>query len=224
MLIFKLNEGMGGMGNALVNLGALPTPGDPAEKAPATEALCAMQFELSGVNYASYLEHVVKGGAIVEGLIRGRALHSPSAQLRVTPLGEVEILSTHDQILGGPTGQSYIGARFPADSAYARPIMREAKKVKRRLARERVIGRFAIDFVVVQTQDRQWQPYAIEINLRKGGTTAPFLILQYLTDGQYDALAGVFLAAGAARNASNQRSRGVARLSRLHARYTFRFR
>ena len=64
--------------------------------------------------------------------------------------------------------RAYIGARFPADSAYARPIMREAEMVGRRLAREGVIGRFAIDFVVVQAQDGQWQPYAIEINLRKG--------------------------------------------------------
>ena len=31
-----------------------------------------------------------------------------------------------------------------------------------------------------------WQPYAIELNLRKGGTTHPFLTLQFLTDGVYD--------------------------------------
>ena len=30
-------------------------------------------------------------------------------------------------------------------------------------------------------------PYAIEVNLRKGGTTHPFLTLQFLTDGRYDA-------------------------------------
>jgi hypothetical protein len=31
-----------------------------------------------------------------------------------------------------------------------------------------------------------WTTTAIEINLRKGGTTHPFLMLQYLTDGMYD--------------------------------------
>jgi hypothetical protein len=31
-----------------------------------------------------------------------------------------------------------------------------------------------------------WETTAIEINLRKGGTTHPFLMLQYLTDGAYD--------------------------------------
>ena len=55
-----------------------------------------------------------------------------------------------------------------------------------RLAREGVIGRFALDFVVVKDQTGAWTSYAIEINLRKGGTTHPFLTLQFLTDGRYD--------------------------------------
>jgi len=38
----------------------------------------------------------------------------------------------------------------------------------------------------------EWEVYAIEINLRKGGTTHPYLTLQFLTDGSYDAEAGVF--------------------------------
>ncbi|MET0641977.1 MAG: peptide ligase PGM1-related protein, partial [Jiangellaceae bacterium] len=37
-----------------------------------------------------------------------------------------------------------------------------------------------------------WTPYAIEINLRKGGTTHPFLTLQFLTDGRYEANTGLF--------------------------------
>ena len=36
--------------------------------------------------------------------------------------------------------------------------------------------------------------YAIEINLRKGGTTHPFLILQFLIDGSYDETSGIFRA------------------------------
>src|SRR4029079_3643296 len=38
-----------------------------------------------------------------------------------------------------------------------------------------------------------WTPYAIELNLRKGGTTHPFLTLQFLTDGTYDGERGGFL-------------------------------
>ena len=38
----------------------------------------------------------------------------------------------------------------------------------------------------------QWKHYAIEINLRKGGTTHPFLMLQFLTNGHYDETTGLF--------------------------------
>lgn len=46
--------------------------------------------------------------------------------------------------------------------------------------------------MAVQSADGGWQHYAIEINLRKGGTITPFLSLQYLTSGQYDAQQGIF--------------------------------
>ncbi|MDX6720619.1 MAG: hypothetical protein QOJ63_2873 [Solirubrobacteraceae bacterium] len=68
-----------------------------------------------------------------------------------------------------------------------RPLDHEqALTVGARLAHEGVIGRFAIDFVVVRDADGVWRSYAIEINLRKGGTTHPFLALQLLTGGSYD--------------------------------------
>ncbi len=56
-----------------------------------------------------------------------------------------------------------------------------------RLAEDGALGRFAVDFVVVRDDGGDWTPYAIELNLRKGGTTHPFLTLQFLTDGRYDA-------------------------------------
>jgi hypothetical protein len=113
--------------------------------------------------------------------------------MRLTPLGEVELLSTHDQMLGGPSGQSYLGAIFPANPQYSGIIIRDGLKVGERLAKEGILGRFAIDFVVVKNTAGEWESYAIEINLRKGGTTAPFLILQYLSDGDYNPETGVFL-------------------------------
>jgi hypothetical protein len=77
---------------------------------------------------------------------------------------------------------------------YAPAITREAAKIGRRLAKEGVIGRFALDFVVVRDAAGGWDAYAIELNLRKGGTTHPFLTLQFLTDGRYDPDAAVFVA------------------------------
>src|SRR5437899_8928193 len=113
------------------------------------ERLRAMQFELEGVTYDSYMKELRERKGVVEERIMGEEFRSPSVQLRVTPLGKVELLYTHDQLLGGPSGQSYLGCVFPADSGYAALIPREPAKVGRRIANEGVIGRFALDFVVV---------------------------------------------------------------------------
>ncbi len=153
-----------------------------------------MAFELQSLAYEVFLEKLAEQQGIVEERIEAPEIRSPSVQLRVTPLGEVELLSTHDQMLGGASGQSYLGCRFPADDSYASLISREAKKIGVRLGKEGVIGRFALDFVVARAPGEAWKAYAIEINLRKGGTTHPFLTLQFLTDGTYDPVAAHFTA------------------------------
>jgi hypothetical protein len=192
-VLVKLNEGVSGEGNALVDLTGLPPSGDSNEAAALEDRLKAMRFELKGITYDSYMKQLEARRGIVEERITGEEFRSPSVQLRITPLGSVELLSTHDQLLGGPSGQSYLGCAFPADNGYASLITREAAKVGKRLAKEGVIGRFALDFVVVRSNGK-WDPYAIEINLRKGGTTHPFLTLQFLTDGTYDSEAAIFTA------------------------------
>jgi hypothetical protein len=191
-VIVKLNEGVSGSGNAVVDLTELPAPGGPHERDRVADRLRAMSFESPVVTLEPYLGKLAQNGGIVEERISGVDLRSPSVQLRVTPGGEVELLSTHDQLLGGPSGQKYLGCRFPADFAYARQISADATVVGRCLAREGVLGRFAIDFVVVKDPQGQWTPYAIELNLRKGGTTHPFLTLQFLTDGRYEPATALF--------------------------------
>jgi len=193
-VMVKLNEGVSGDGNAVIDLTGLPAPSDSKKVAMLDDRLRAMMFELPGTTYESYMQKLQERSGVVEERIMGEEFRSPSAQLRITPLGKVELLSTHDQLLGGPSGQSYLGCVFPADTAYAPLITREAEKVGKRLAKEGVIGRFALDFVVVRGKNGKWEPYAIEINLRKGGTTHPFLTLQFLTDGTYDPKTGIFTA------------------------------
>jgi len=192
-VLLKLNEGVSGEGNAIIDLTGLPPLGDSKELSMLEERLRAMKFELPDVTYESYMQKLEERAAVVEERIIGEEFRSPSVQLRITPLGAVDLLSTHDQLLGGPSGQSYLGCVFPADTGYASLITREAAKIGRRLAKEGVIGRFALDFVVVRSSGK-WEPYAIEINLRKGGTTHPFLTLQFLTDGTYDPDTAIFTA------------------------------
>ena len=194
-VIVKQNEGVSGEGNARVDLQGLPEPGRAGEREGILERLRAMTFELPSQTYEMYVARFRERGGVVEELISGEDLRSPSVQLRVTPLGDVELLSTHDQVLGGPSGQSYLGCRFPANAEYAPSITREAAKIGRRLAKEGVIGRFALDFVVVRAPEGAgWEVNAIELNLRKGGTTHPFLTLQFLTDGRYDPETATFTA------------------------------
>src|SRR6266487_2251653 len=192
-VLIKLNEGVSGEGNALVDLSGLSPSEDSDARTALQDRLRAMRFELKGITYDSYMKKLEERKGVVEERIAGEEFRSPSVQLRITPLGSVELLSTHDQLLGGPSGQSYLGCAFPADSGYASLITRQAAKVGRRLAKEGVIGRFALDFVVVRSNEK-WDPYAIEINLRKGGTTHPFLTLQFLTDGTYDPETAIFTA------------------------------
>jgi hypothetical protein len=182
-VMVKVNDGVSGLGNGLVTVG-------PSGEASAN----AIALEDPDLSAAEFYGFLADRGGIVEERISGAGFCSPSAQLRVLPNGTVEVLSTHDQILGGPHGQTYMGCRLPANPAYATAIGREARKVGERLAREGMIGRFAVDFVAVQSNGA-WDPYAVEINLRNGGTTHPVLTLQALTDGEYDEQTGVFVAA-----------------------------
>jgi hypothetical protein len=179
--VLKLNEGVSGYGNAVV----------PLDRPDAIEENVRRVPE-------SLLSQLEEQGGIVEELISGDGLRSPSVQLRITPLGSVEILSTHDQVLGGPAGQTYIGCSFPADPGYGPQIAAEAAKVGRRLAAEGVQGRFAVDFVV-RPRGGRWDVYAIEINLRKGGTTHPFLTMHFLVDGTYDVESATYIAPDGSR-------------------------
>jgi hypothetical protein len=195
-VLVKLNEGVSGDGNALVDLADVPAPGGDGERVAVERAVRGMQLEAASTAFATYEAALLAGGGVVEERIQGREFTSPSVQMRASPLGELELLSTHDQLLGGRSGQAYLGCVFPANAEYAALITDEAAKIGRRLVREGVLGRFALDFVAVKDDSERsasgWSVYAIEINLRKGGTTHPFLTLQYLTDGVYDAQAATF--------------------------------
>jgi hypothetical protein len=121
----------------------------------------------------------------VEELLRHPDLRSPSVQLRISAGDGVEILSTHDQILGGPESQVYLGCRFPAHPDYRLNIQRAALRVGEVLAGEGVMGSFGIDFLVVGSD-----VYLSEINLRLGGTTHPFWMARLATDAGYDVASG----------------------------------
>lgn len=178
--VLKLDQGVSGLGNAIVHLDAAPD-----------EVIDAISLEDPDTTIADYLDALDSQGGIVEERIEADDLRSPSVQLRLSPAGQVEILSTHDQVLGGPHGQTFFGSHFPADPGYAQLIAAEALKVGRRLAGAGAIGRASVDFVATREGGR-WRPYALEINLRSGGTTHSMMALTALTDGDYEPLSGEY--------------------------------
>jgi hypothetical protein len=186
-VIVKLNDSVSGFGNGLV------TVGDGGESSARAIAL-----EDSRLSADEFYALVAERGAIVEERITGQDFRSPSVQLRVRPDGEVEVLATHDQVLGGPNGQTYVGCTLPADPGYSATIADAGRTVAERLRDEGVIGRFALDFVAVR-ENGGWSPYAVEINLRNGGTSHPLFTLMALTDGQYEPESGAFHARGGRR-------------------------
>jgi hypothetical protein len=184
-LVMKLNDGVAGEGNAIIDLSDVPPPGGPDEAARIVERVTGLVPEAKAVTGKAFLSKFSRQGGIIEEWISAAELRSPSVQLQLTPAGEVRVLSTHDQILGGPTRQSYLGCRFPAAPSYGPMISSMARGVGESLVDRGVVGRLAIDFVLARN-DNDWQPFAIELNLRKGGTTHPYDTLVALTGGAYD--------------------------------------
>jgi PGM1 C-terminal domain len=200
-MVVKLNEGFSGEGNALLDLRLIQdqAPGCASEQervAAIHNSFANLNFEAKGETWDNFSSRIPELGAIVEAFIEGEDKTSPSVQGRITPTGEVEILSTHDQILGGNSGQIYLGCRFPADESYRLTLQQLGLKIGQNLAQKGALERFGVDFIAVRKPDiagvPQWDIQAIEINLRKGGTTHPLMTLKFLTNGRYDLSTGLF--------------------------------
>lgn len=181
--VVKLNDGFSGDGNAVFSYKGSENVSDLKkwiqDNLPAGLAMVA-----ADLSYSAFLQKYETMGGIVEEFLEGEK-QSPSVQIRITPVGGIDIISTHDQELGGESGQVYVGAQFPASPDYAVELGKMGRKVAEILKKKGVLGRFAVDFISVK-QENGWKHYPIEINLRKGGTTHPFLMLQFLTDGIYN--------------------------------------
>lgn len=185
-VIIKIDNAVSGEGNALLDLAALPAPGSPAERELIHQRLVRLAPQVDGVTPTAFLAKLAAEGGVVEERITADELRSPSVQLQITPTRAVELLSTHDQILDGPSGQRFAGCRFPADPAYAATVSVLARQIAEQLADLGVIGPLAVDFLMARERQGRWRPFALEVNLRMGGTTHPYRTLTGLTDGTYD--------------------------------------
>ena len=125
------------------------------------------------------------------------------------------MLATHEQVLGGDTGQVYIGCRFPADPAYVSELARHGEAI-------------GASPVAVSSGGSAWtlrrpRTTAGMAHLRagdqpsQGGTTHLYVVLSHLVPGSYRSrcrgVAGVRRHAAVVLGDRQPRRRVVARLA-----------
>ena len=190
--VVKMNDGFSGEGNALFSYNDLDANDPSLENNISQQLSIYLKTVASDISSKQFIEMFNGMGGVVEEFIEGEIKESPSVQCRINPSGDADILSTHDQLLGGESNQVFLGSSFPASAEYTVAIAEMGKLVTDELQKEGVLGRFAIDFISVK-HATGWKHYALEINLRKGGTTHPFIMLQFLTGGHFDWRNGLFV-------------------------------
>lgn len=199
-MVVKLNQGFSGEGNAILDLRSLQAvaPGQSSHtdrRRQIEAALPQLGFQCATETFSHFLGKVNHLGAIAEAFIEGEHKTSPSVQGRITPFRDVELLSTHDQVLGGPDGQIFLGCSFPAAADYRLALQTMGLQIGQKLAEKGALERYGIDFIAVGQppgSPHPWKLYAIEINLRMGGTTHPFMALKMLTEGRFNPTDGLF--------------------------------
>ena len=190
--VIKLNDGFSGEGNAIFSFKDAP---DDNLKNWIREILPSrLEIVAHDLVYQTFINKICVEGAITEEFIDSEIKAFPSVQCRITPANDIDVISTHEQVLGGNNNQVFLGAHFPANTEYAKEIGELGNRIAAELKNYGVLGRFSIDFISVK-QENKWKHYAIEINLRKGGTTHPYLMLQFLTEGHYDSSTAMYLTA-----------------------------
>ncbi|MEB3199561.1 MAG: peptide ligase PGM1-related protein [Synechococcaceae cyanobacterium] len=188
--VVKLNEGFSGEGNARLELEPLQLASLSGSE---RRRILRRAMDTLPMPAPDWQELLALQGALVEAWLEGgEELRSPSVQGTIHPGGAVEVISTHEQILGGPSGQTYLGCSFPAASEYRTELMRHGQRIGEALAAEGALERYAVDFIARRFGDR-WDLQAIEVNLRQGGTTHPYTALRAITTGSLDPDSGAFL-------------------------------
>ena len=198
-LMVKLNDSFSGEGNAVLRIdeelqNALKETDEKVIEVISKKLHGSLEYVAPGFNWARYYPQFQALGGICELFVEGAAEHktSPSCQAFLSNNGDVRILATHEQMLNG---QIYTGCKFPANEAYAKDLTALTQKVGEELSKRGVVGYIAVDFVSVRQEDGTYKHWAIEVNVRMGGTTLPIMTLNLLCqEGAFNASTSEFIA------------------------------
>lgn len=196
--LLKHNYSISGMGNAVVDLRELQ------EKLQVSSAVSDEELvrwvvdrveswtELvnQGDEWTDYWDRFQAHGGALEECVEGTPC---SVQVRIDLDGSVQVIGTHEELLGGQEHQKYIGCKFPARDFLAFPMIEAGQKLGERMASEGVVGRFSVDFLAAPKNGETLDSLvAVDVHLRKGNTTLPLRTLQLLSGGRYDSQTGLF--------------------------------
>jgi hypothetical protein len=188
--VVKLNDSFAGGGNATFSYAGAPSIDIAAWIA--AELSNRLDFADQGETWPSYSSKFQTMGGIAECYIDAPGTRSPSVQMEISPRSDVRVLSTHDQVLEGIAGQTFVGCAFPARELYRPRIQELALRAGRALAAKGVIGQLSVDFLADESEPGG-RVHALEINLRMGGATAPYFFLHGLVGGRYACESGNYL-------------------------------
>ena len=203
-VVLKLNEGFSGIGNILIDLADI---GDCSNEEAIVDYLERFSDDKCGeVSWQAFKEVLADQGGVVEAFIDAPGKTSPTIQISINPLGDISIDSTHEQELGGRSGLEYIGCSLPAKANYVQTLHHLGKEIGRELVHLGAVGPASIDFIAIPRTSSDTQAltdgvvygrgdymlYAVEINLRRGGTTHPLNATSFLTGGRYNSGSGTF--------------------------------
>jgi hypothetical protein len=158
-IVIKLNVGFSGKGNALLTASKI----SPDETVQRVKALLETDLEFCSLDETreGFLEQLKIYGAIAEVWVTN-VISSPSVQASILVSGEVEIISTQEQVLDGG---AYLGCAFPANEKGRTLLIDYTYRIGKVLADKGCLERFIADFVVTQTGD-EVEVYCIENNIR----------------------------------------------------------
>lgn len=140
--------------------------------------------------WKNYLERLGLEGGVVEEFVEGDPC---SVEVRIDLDGSVDVIGTHEEMMGGENFQVYLGCRFPASQRLAGELGRLGLTLGRWMAQQGVVGRFTANFLATPKGGQVVEKlYAVDVHLRKGNTTLPLRTLQLLSAGTYNHEEGVF--------------------------------
>ncbi len=168
--VVKLNSAhwTAGVGNIVVDVEGVRRGGSLFESAQSVR-----------LSAADFWRELAAEGAVVEEFVDD-VIASPSGLGHINADGTVDTGPTHEQIL--VAGQ-YWGCRFPAEQEWRAGVLAATARVGGALANDGVRGTFGIDFVV----SGDGSLFAVEVNLRKVGTTHVVRYIETVVGARIDA-------------------------------------